>query len=60
MKPLIVLVLLALVLFSSRIILYQLYRQKFYSLLISIRQASPELDIPEQVFTKRLMDIIFM
>ncbi len=25
---------------------------KFYSLLISIRQASPELDIPEQVFYK--------
>jgi lipopolysaccharide export system permease protein len=27
---------------------------KFYSLLISIRQASPELDVPESVFYKEI------
>jgi len=55
MKPLIILV----VLISVGAFFYQdkafpKIQTKFYSLLISIRQASPALDVPEQVFYKEI------
>ncbi len=61
MKPLIILI------FSSvwvpsffRITPSPKYKTKFYSLLISIRQASPELDVPETVFIRKLTVITYM
>ncbi len=55
MKPLIVLVFCI----SVSAFFFQNYavpriQTKFYSLLISIRQASPELDVPEGVFYKEI------
>ncbi|HBT86682.1 MAG TPA: YjgP/YjgQ family permease [Porphyromonadaceae bacterium] len=55
MKPLIVLVFfISIGAFFFQNNSLPIIQTKFYSLLISIRQASPELDIPEQVFYKEI------
>ena len=55
MKPLIILVIfIAIGTFFYQDNILPKTQTKFYSLLISIRQASPELDIPEGVFYKEI------